>query len=349
MDQTYTEDAKDPSVSSNNSSTTLPLISGFNPMKLSCYVEALRPWSFSASLMPVLLGCAVAHKKTGEFSLAILILTSLCALSVHGAGNLVNTYYDFVKGIDSKKSDDRTLVDQLLTRDEVVTLGAVLYGFGCIGFVLLVILSPARMEHLALVYFGGLSSSFMYTGGIGFKVYHIYNDDLTLKIKYIHSFKCGQYIALGDVMILIIFGPITVLFSYLAQSGQTEWATIYYAIPLALNTEAILHSNNTRDMKTDRRAGIVTLAILIGTPASIVLFACLLFLPYVMFTVVALHYSKWLLLPLVTLPSAFKVEKEFRSEDMRHIPKKVAKLNCSFALLYVIAVCMSKWSDLPYL
>ena len=46
-------------------------------------------------------------------------------------------------------------------------------------------IAPARLEHLALVYFGGLSSSFLYTGGIGFK-----------------------YIALGDVMIIIIFGPI---------------------------------------------------------------------------------------------------------------------------------------------
>ena len=152
----------------------------------------------------MLLGCAVAHKATGEFSPAILVLTALCALSVHAAGNLVNTYFDFIKGIDNKqKSDDRTLVDQLLSKDEVVTLGAVLYGIGCFGFIILVLLSPARMEHLALVYFGGLSSSFLYTGGIGFK-----------------------YIALGDVMILIIFGPITLLFSYLAQTGHTEWATM---------------------------------------------------------------------------------------------------------------------------
>ena len=102
-------------------------------------------------------------------------------------------------------------------------------------------------------------------------------------------------------------------------------------------------------MGTDRRAGIVTLAILIGTPASIVLFACLLFLPYVVFVVVALHYSKWLLLPLVTLPSAFRLEKEFRSEDMRHIPKKTAKLNFSFALLYVVAVVLCPSSELPFL
>ena len=79
-------------------------------------------------------------------------------------------------------------------------------------------LSPARMEHLALVYFGGLSSSFLYTGGIGLK-----------------------YIALGDLIILIIFGPISVIFSYMSQTGNINWALIYYAIPLALNTEVRLY------------------------------------------------------------------------------------------------------------
>lgn len=38
---------------------------------------------------------------------------------VHCAGNVVNTYYDYVKGIDNRKSDDRTLVDHILTSDEV--------------------------------------------------------------------------------------------------------------------------------------------------------------------------------------------------------------------------------------
>lgn len=38
---------------------------------------------------------------------------------VHCAGNVVNTYYDYVKGIDNRKSDDRTLVDHILTLDEV--------------------------------------------------------------------------------------------------------------------------------------------------------------------------------------------------------------------------------------
>ncbi|KAJ8932408.1 hypothetical protein NQ314_014665 [Rhamnusium bicolor] len=221
-------------------------------MKLSSYVLAVRPWSLSASLMPTLLGSTIAYKYPGssDFNYLTLLLTVYTVVSVHGAGNVVNTYFDYVKGIDNRKSDDRILVDHILSKDEVVSLGALLYFFGCVGFILLASLSPAKMEHLALVYFGGLSSSFLYTGGIGFK-----------------------YIALGDVLILIIFGPISVLFAFMSQTGRVEWATIYYAIPLALNTEAILHSNNTRDSESDKKVGIVTLAIIIGHTASYVLYA----------------------------------------------------------------------------
>ncbi|XP_060521994.1 ubiA prenyltransferase domain-containing protein 1 homolog [Cylas formicarius] len=304
----------------------IPIKSKSGLMKLSSYVLALRPWSWSASLMPTLLGATIAHKYPGsdDFSYLTLIFTLFTIICVHGAGNVVNTYFDYVKGIDNRKSDDRILVDHILTKDEVVSLGALLYLFGCIGFILMGALSPAKIEHLALVYFGGLSSSFLYTGGVGFK-----------------------YIALGDVLILIIFGPISVLFAFMVQTGRVEWATIYYAIPLALNTEAILHSNNTRDAESDKKVGIVTLAIIIGHTASHILYAFLLFIPYIMFMVATLKYSKWFVLPLVTLPGAFKIEKQFRSNDIHNVPKKTARLNLYFGILYVLACNMAP--SLPFI
>ncbi|KAI1309347.1 UbiA prenyltransferase domain-containing protein 1 -like protein [Halotydeus destructor] len=294
---------------------------------LSDYVLAVRPWSFSASLTPVALGTALAYKSTAVFSFYVFIATLLTVLTVHGAGNLVNTYYDYVKGVDKQsKSDDRTLVDNRLTIDEVVHFGVVLYTIGCLGFVALVYLSPARMEHLALVYFGGLSCSFLYTGGIGLK-----------------------YIALGDIIILIIFGPVSLLFSYMSQTGSLDLITLAYAIPLALNTEAILHSNNTRDSESDKRAGAVTLAILIGPSFSHVLYALLLFVPYILFTVIGVHYSRWFMLPLITLPKAFGLEREFRSGQLQKIPKNTATLNFYFGLFYVIACCLTKSNQLPLL
>ena len=72
--------------------------------QFSKYLIALRPWSFTISLTPVLLGCCLAYKRTGDFDLIVCLITCVTALCVHSAGNLVNTYYDFCKGVDSKKS-----------------------------------------------------------------------------------------------------------------------------------------------------------------------------------------------------------------------------------------------------
>ncbi|XP_050677063.1 ubiA prenyltransferase domain-containing protein 1 homolog [Leptidea sinapis] len=299
-----------------------------NPlMKVRTYVLALRPWSLSGSLLPTMLGAALAYRLPGDngFSWVTLMLTLCTIIPVHGAGNVVNTYFDFVKGIDNRKSDDRTLVDHLLSIDEVVSLGAILYMSGCVFFVLLVIVSPAQMEHLALVYFGGLSSSFLYTGGIGLK-----------------------YIALGDIIYLVIFGPVSVVFAFLAQTGRVVWPIFCYAIPLALNTEAILHSNNTRDLEADSKAEIVTLAILIGKTASHLLYAFLLFTPYIVFVVASVRCSLWFLLPLLTLHQAFEIERRFRRpETMQYVPRQTARLNFYFGMLYVIACLFA--SRLPFL
>ena len=135
-----------------------------NPTLFRKYLFALRPWSFSASLTPVILGTIIGWKEIHTVYILPAILTSISVLAVHGAGNLVNTYYDFQKGIDNKESDDKTLVNQILTLDEVVKFGVIIYSIGCISFLGTIASSPARIDHLALLFFAGVSGSFLYTG-----------------------------------------------------------------------------------------------------------------------------------------------------------------------------------------
>lgn len=294
--------------------------------KCASYVLALRPWSFSASLTPVALGSALAYRSQGILDPRLLVGCAVAVLAVHGAGNLVNTYYDFSKGIDHKKSDDRTLVDRILEPQDVVRFGVFLYTLGCVCAACLYYLSTLKLEHLALIYFGGLSSSFLYTGGIGFK-----------------------YVALGDLIILITFGPLAVMFAYAVQVGSLAIFPLVYAIPLALSTEAILHSNNTRDMESDQEAGIVTLAILIGPTLSYVLYTMLLFLPYLIFSILATHCSISLALPLLTIPVAFSLERQFRSQAFNKLPQRTAKLNLLLGLFYVFGIILAPAGSLPRL
>jgi 1,4-dihydroxy-2-naphthoate octaprenyltransferase len=101
--------------------------------KIKLLIIAIRPWSFSASLTPVLLGSSLAYNelimnKEVNFNFVVFFLCLICALCVHGAGNLVNTYYDFKTGIDNKETQsDRILVDKLLTTSDITKLGKYLF------------------------------------------------------------------------------------------------------------------------------------------------------------------------------------------------------------------------------
>jgi 1,4-dihydroxy-2-naphthoate octaprenyltransferase len=59
---------------------------------LENYLLAVRPWSFTASMMPVLLGTALAYPSFHTISFIVLFLTCISALCVHAAANLFNTY-----------------------------------------------------------------------------------------------------------------------------------------------------------------------------------------------------------------------------------------------------------------
>ena len=87
------------------------------PSKLVAYTAI----DGSHVLLLLILGAAISFRTPAQhnFSLIIFILNVLTIAMVHCAGNVVNTYFDYVKGIDTRKSDDRTLVDHILTIDEV--------------------------------------------------------------------------------------------------------------------------------------------------------------------------------------------------------------------------------------
>ena len=277
---------------------------------------ALRPWTLSASLTPVLLGTVLCYKSDGLVSLPIALLSAAAVLTVHAAGNLVNTYFDYTQGVDlaAESASDRTLLDQHLQPPQVVNLAATLYGCGMVCLWPLTVLSPAQNEALAGLFFGGLSFSFLYTGGIGFKYY-----------------------VLGDLVVIVTFGPLAVLFSYVAQCGNMSFSPLLLALPLALNTEAFIHSKHARDIEAHRRTGVVSLAVWLGQQGSYLLFTLLLFLPYILLVLWMTHNSLLLGLPLVTLPYCFPLERMFREDSRnRTISDKLARLNLSMGLLLVV-------------
>ena len=141
-------------------------------------------------------------------------------------------------------------------------------------------------------------------------------------------------------MIFITFGPVSVLYAYIVQCRHLSFVPLVYAIPLVMNTEAILHSNNTRDIQSDKKANVLTLAILLGFKLSYLLYLILIFVPYLIMLVLAARQSAWFLLPVLTIKVALSLEKDFRFKNLALIAQNTAKLNLLFGLLYILAIIL---------
>ena len=150
-----------------------------------------------------------------------------------------------------------------------------------------------------------------------------------------------KYHALGDIVIFITFGPLCVLYAYIVQCNHLSASPLIYAFPLVMNTEAILHSNNTRDITLDKKAGVLTLAILLGFKLSYLLYLVLIFVPYMIMLALAARQSAWFLLPILTIRVALSLEKDFRFKKLTMIAQDTAKLNLVFGLLYILAYSLN--------
>jgi 1,4-dihydroxy-2-naphthoate octaprenyltransferase len=290
---------------------------------VKAWLLALRPWSFPASLMPVLVGASLAYRKE-MFDVPLLLLTLLGGLLFHIGANLMNTYFDFRRGTDiALDADDRTLVDSVLEPQQVYWAGGATLALGAIVGGALAYIAGWPILILGAI---GMALAVFYTAGpVGYK-----------------------YRGLGDIGIFASFGPLLVLGAYYVQTERFDLLPLIVSLPLGLLIDAILHANNLRDVEADRRTGALTLAQLTGTGGAKLVFYLLLVAPYLFVVSLGATISPWALLPILTLPAAFQLLMQVRlaAGDFRQalavVPQKTAQLNLLFGALLAAGIFTSR-------
>ena len=267
----------------------------------------LRAYSWPASAVPVILGSVVAY-NAGSFSSADFILTLLAALSVHSGANLANTYFDFKSGVDKPGlSDDRALVDGLISPAAALRLTAALFAAGAVIGIYLSVKHRLPLM-LGLGAAGFLLAWFYTAGGISYK-----------------------YKALGDLGIFLAFGPFIVTGTALIQTGRVLPDALWASVPVGLLITAILHANNMRDINSDLDSGIKTLAGLLGPERARTFYRALLFIPYAF----ALSRGLWpAVFTAVSLPFALKLDAMSAGQDSSRLVRETAKFVTVFGLLF---------------
>lgn len=217
------------------------------------WMIAVRPWSFPASAMPVIASIAYLFWKGAQINWLFGLWALVNIIIFHAAGNTWSDYFDFKKKVDADDTfGAKTLTTGMFSEKEIFRLS-------------LSLTVVATLAGLALMALTGLPLLWIGLGGVL----------CTL------LYPMLKYNALGDLVILMAYAFLPTIGTSFVTTGAIDWSVLLIALPVGLITDGILHSNNTRDTITDRRAGIKTMAMGLGHKASAILYGFEVIFPFV--------------------------------------------------------------------
>ena len=273
------------------------------------WLNATRPMSFTAAVVPVLVGSFLAFRDDFQFVRFAMALAG--SVAILAGTNLVNDYFDHVKGADGPHSLGPSGVIQrgLLSPRAVLLGGIACFVVGsAIGLVLVAIVG------WSLLWLGlaSVAAGFLYTGGPA----------------------AFAYIGLGEVIVFLFMGPVMVMGAYFVQTERWSWTPFLVSLPVACLVTAILHANNMRDIDDDRRNGKRTIATVIGRRWANVEYYVLVAATYIaLLAAVAVRAAPWpALAAIATIPLAYRAANVARTTTN---PRRLNRVLGMTALLHM--------------
>jgi 1,4-dihydroxy-2-naphthoate polyprenyltransferase len=211
----------------------------------------------------------------------------------HATNNMVNDLTDFKRGVDLNNYY-RTLYGPQPIQQGLMSQREVLIYIAITGLI-------AICAGLPLIIFGGVPVLVLMLVGMFFVLFY------TFPLK---------YIGLGEVAVLIIWGPLMVGGGYYAVTGTTDWNILWKVViaslPYALGATTVLFGKHIDKLDQDKVKKIFTLPVIIGETAGRWTVRGMFVLMYLLpvYLVVAGYFSPFILvcfLGLISLPKAWKM------------------------------------------
>lgn len=201
---------------------------------------AIRPKTLPAAVAPVVMGTAMAMGDgVGHWLSATAAL--FAAVMIQIGTNLANDCFDCLHGADQcdRVGPVRVTQSGLATPNQVLFATALAFALACAAGLYLVIRGGWPILLIGLL---SILSGILYTAG---------------------PYPLG-YHGLGELFVLVFFGPVAVSGTYYVQALQVTPTVLLISLAPGLMSVAILTVNNIRDRESDRRAGKRTLAVRFG-------------------------------------------------------------------------------------
>jgi 1,4-dihydroxy-2-naphthoate polyprenyltransferase len=282
----------------------------------SAWFLAVRPATLTAALAPVLVGAAAA-RASGPLRAGAIVAALLGATLIQIGTNLANDVFDHEKGADGpdRKGPIRVTQAGLLTPAQVRAGMVLAFALAVLAGAYLTAVAGWPVVAIGLV---SIASGVAYTGGPWPLGYH----------------------GLGDLFVLLFFGPVAVCGTAFVASGEVTALALAASIPLGCIATCVLVVNNVRDRQSDARAGKRTLAVRFGRAFGVAEYAVLLAVAYATpIVLAAAGRGPWVLLPLATLPLAWSLARAVAAERaMNATLARTARLLLAFGALFTVGL-----------
>ena len=230
--------------------------------------------------------------RAGEFNWLRWILLAFGLVLAHATNNLLNDYTDYSRGVDQDnyyraQYGPQPLVHGLLTKRQLLTYAAVT-GLAALACGIPLVLMTGWWTLLLL----GL--------GVFFVLFY------TWPLK---------YIALGEITVLLVWGPLMIGGGYYAITGSWDWTVVIASLPYALGVTGVIFGKHIDKYEADKARRIYTLPVVIGEKPARVILVGMLILQYVFtFYLIATGFFSWVMAAvLLALPSFRRIFPMFRA------------------------------------
>ena len=223
--------------------------------------------------------------QAGQFNLWVWLLLTLGLFMAHGTNNLLNDYTDFARGVDKgnyfrAQYGPQPLEHGLMSKRTLLTYAAVT---GLIA---------VAAGGALIVYRGGLTPILMAVGAF-FVLFYTY----PLK-----------YIGLGEVALMLVWGPLMVGGGYYVFTGAWDWNVVLAGLSYSLGVTAALFGKHIDKLDMDAAKGIRTLPVLLGERLARYATLFIIVLQYVLvgFLMVTGFFTPMMLVVFLSLPMFFQ-------------------------------------------
>ena len=290
--------------------------------------QLAAPHTWVAAFIGVMFSAVyVTIRYSGRLNLAYFFILLVICILMQSAVNVLNDYFDYKKGTDSKENSSEDAFDAVLVYNNLnpksVLLLAIAYLIIAAALGIYLVIQCGYIP-LIIGLIGALAVV-LYSGG-------------KLPISYL---PIGEFVS-GSVMGILI--PLACTY---VLSGTLDWLVVPLSLPLAIGIGMILATNNTCDIEKDIEAKRQTLAVKLKRQKAVITYRMMIYI-WIACTIALsiIFFIKGLPVMIFLLLGIFPVGRALLNNPLTQLTRtaamsQIVMLNVIVSAFYCLAMIFS--------